>query len=100
MTWFAGTMAQPAGAADGNNVVAGNATTAEHRTAVVYDGPSGFTGVVLLGNDSTYSGTGANFPAGVGGFAGAGSTVGPGGVANGVYADPAGHPFCLCVEGG
>jgi hypothetical protein len=78
-------MAQPAGAVDGSNVVAGNNTTAEQRTAVTYDGSSPFSGVVLLGNDSTYSGTGANFPAGAGGFAGAGSTAGPGGVANGVY---------------
>jgi trimeric autotransporter adhesin len=65
--------------------VAGGETTAESRTSVRCDGASGFAGVVLLGNDSSYSGNGANFPAGVGGWAGAGSTAGSGGVANGVY---------------
>ena len=30
-----------------------------------YDGAASFKGVVLLGNDSTYDGSGANFPAGV-----------------------------------
>ena len=59
--------ARPAAAANGSGVVAGGETTAETRTSVRYDGPGGFSGVVLLGNDSTYSGFGANFPAGVGG---------------------------------
>ena len=63
-------MAQPAAAANGNSVTAGNVTTGESRTSVLYDGTSGFKGVVLLGNDSTYDGSGANFPAGVGGWAG------------------------------
>src|SRR5438128_3258550 len=76
---------RPAAATDGNPVSAGNVTTAEHRTSVLYDGAGGFGGVVLLGNDSTYSGAGANYPAGVGGWAGAGGTAGSGGVANGVY---------------
>src|SRR2546428_8611682 len=76
---------RPASAADGSAVSAGNITTAEHRTAVKYDGTTGFVGVVLIGNDSTYDGSGANSPAGVGGWAGAGTTVGAGGVANGVY---------------
>jgi len=83
--------AQPAAAAtaapdaNGNSVTAGNVTKAESRTSVLYDGNSGFAGVVLLGNDSTYDGGSANYPAGLGGWAGAGSTAGNGGVANGVY---------------
>jgi hypothetical protein len=75
----------PAAAANGDPVTAGQATAAETRTSVLYDGPSGFTGVVLLGNDSTHDGGSANFPAGAGGWAGAGSTAGAGRVANGVY---------------
>src|SRR6266571_4864470 len=74
-----------ASAADGGAVLAGNTTTAEHRTSVLYDGATGFTGVVLLGNDSFYSGANALYPAAAGGFAGAGDSVGAGGVANGVY---------------
>ena len=75
----------PAAAANGSNVVAGSATTAEGRTSVVYDGAANFAGVVLLGNDSTYGGQSANYPAALGGFAGAGPTAGKGGVANGIY---------------
>jgi hypothetical protein len=74
-----------AAASNGSNVVAGAQTTAEGRTSVLFDGNSGYPGVVLLGNDSTYDGSSASFPAGVGGWAGAGATVGKGGVANGVY---------------
>ena len=77
--------ARPAAATNGNPVSAGAVTTAETRTSVIYDGASGYHGVVLLGNDSTYDGAGANFPAGIGGWAGAGATAGSGGVANGVY---------------
>lgn len=83
--------AQPAAAAtaapdaNGNAVTAGNVTKGESRTSVLYDGTKNFQGVVLLGNDSTYDGGSANYPAGVGGWAGAGSTKGSGGVANGVY---------------
>jgi hypothetical protein len=77
--------AGPAAAANGSDVVAGAETTAEGRTSVKYDGAANFGGVVLLGNDSTYGGQSVNYPAGVGGFAGAGPTGGKGGVANGVY---------------
>ncbi len=77
--------ALPAAASNGSNVIAGGQTTAEARTAVLYDGAAGFGGVVLLGNDSTYSGTSASYPAALGGWAGAGATAGKGGVANGVY---------------
>jgi len=77
--------AQPAAASNGNNVTAGNTTTAESRTAVLYNGSSGFGGVVLLGNDSTYDGGNAGFPAALGGWAGAGSTAGSGGVPSGIY---------------
>jgi hypothetical protein len=66
-------------------VIAGNETAAEATTSVRYDGTTGFGGVVLLGNDSTYTGTVAGFPAALGGWAGAGATAGKGGVANGVY---------------
>ena len=64
--------ALPADASSGSNVI-------------VYDGAGGFGGVVLLGNDSTYSGSSAGFPTALGGWAGAGATAGKGGVANGVY---------------
>jgi hypothetical protein len=77
--------ASPAAAANGSAVAAGAETTAEARTSVRYDGSSGFGGVVLLGNDSTYSGTSAEYPAALGGWAGAGATAGKGGVANGIY---------------
>lgn len=74
-----------AAASNGSNVVAGSVTKAESRTSVEYDGSSGYSGVVLLGNDSTYDGGSASYPAGLGGWAGAGATAGSGGVANGVY---------------
>ena len=77
--------ASPAAASNGAAVTAGSQTTAEARTSVLYDGASNFGGVVLLGNDSTYGGQSANYPAGLGGWAGAGATAGKGGVANGVY---------------
>ena len=77
--------AQPAAASTGNSVTAGKTTTAEARTSVLYDGSSGFGGVVLLGNDSTYDGGNAAFPAALGGWAGAGSTAGSGGVPSGIY---------------
>lgn len=75
----------PAAASDGDPVAAGQVTTGEARTSVLYDGSASFNGVVLLGNDSSHDGSDAAFPAGVGGWAGAGSTAGKGGVANGVY---------------
>jgi hypothetical protein len=77
--------ARPAAAANGSNVTAGNVTKAERRTAVQYDGSAGFGGIVLFGNDSGYDGGSAAFPAGVGGWAGAGANAGAGGVQNGVY---------------
>jgi hypothetical protein len=77
--------AAPAAAANGSDVRAGAETTAEARTSVKYDGAGGFPGVVLLGNDSTFDGNSASYPAALGGWAGAGSTAGKGGVANGVY---------------
>jgi hypothetical protein len=61
--------AQPAAAVNGSTVLAGNVTTAETRTSVLYDGASGYQGVVLLGNDSgkaaqiqLIAGTGATHP--------------------------------------
>jgi hypothetical protein len=75
----------PAAATDGNPVNAGATTLAEHETQVKYDGAGSFTGVVLLGNDSTYDGSNAVFPAAVGGWAGAVAHAGAGGVTSGVY---------------
>src|SRR5215472_16537692 len=48
-------MAQPAAADSGSAVLAGDVTTSEARTAVLYDGSPGIPGVVLLGNDSIYT---------------------------------------------
>ena len=84
-TLLAGLAAGPAAASDGNSVAAGEETTAEARTSVRYDGAGSFGGVVLLGNDSTYGGQTANYPAALGGWAGAGGTAGKGGVENGIY---------------
>ena len=75
----------PAAASNGAPVDAGGETTAENRTSVRYDGASPFGGIVLLGNDSIYDGASANYPAALGGLAGAGATAGKGGVANGIY---------------
>ena len=77
--------ASPAAASTGAAVTAGAETTAENRTSVRFDGASGFGGVVLLGNDSTYGGESANYPAALGGWAGAGATAGKGGLTNGIY---------------
>ncbi len=77
--------ASPAAASDGDAVTAGGQTTAEACTSVLYDGASGFAGVVLLGNDSIYSGSSADYPAALGGWAGAGATAGKGGVPSGIY---------------
>jgi hypothetical protein len=74
----------PARAATGGNVILGELSGAENTTAVLYDGPSGFTGAVLQGMDATLSGLSAGFTAAVGGVAGAGATAGTGGVPNGV----------------
>jgi hypothetical protein len=75
----------PAGASDGNAVVAGGSNTAEQPTTVLYNGSSGFGGVVFLANDSTYSASDPSYPAALGGWAGAGASAGDGGVANGIY---------------
>ena len=88
--------AKPAAAATGNSVTVGHITTAEARTAVLYDGLSGFGGVVLLSNDSTYDGGSSGFPAALGGWAGAGGTAGSGGVPNGIYGyTDAGNGFAV-----
>jgi hypothetical protein len=52
---------------------------------VLYDGPAGGGGVVLLANDSTYTAVAAGYPSALGGWAGAGETAGKGGVATGIY---------------
>jgi hypothetical protein len=77
-TALVGQKVLPAAAASGDNVTAGNRTLAESGTSVGYDGPAGFTGVVLLGNDTGFANSGALYPAAAGGWAGAT-------VANGVY---------------
>ena len=76
--------ASPAAASNGTAVTAGRETTAEERTSVLYDGAANYGGVVLLGNDSTYGGQTANYPAALGGWR-RGATTGKGGVANGIY---------------
>lgn len=75
----------PAAATNGDAVKAGQTTTAEATTIVTYDGAGGFIRNVLLGNDSTYTSQTSDFPAGVAGYAGAGTTAGAGGIKNGVY---------------
>jgi hypothetical protein len=93
--------AKPADASDGNSVLAGDVTTAEQRTSVLYDGSSNFGGVVLLGNDSTYGGQEATYPAALGGWAGAGATAGKGGVANGIYGySDNGNGYGVCAING
>jgi hypothetical protein len=66
-------------------LVAGRTVSAEDPTVVSYDGSAPFNGVVLLGDDSVYSGVEASYPAALGGWAGAGKTAGRGGVPNGIY---------------
>src|SRR5215467_12086799 len=61
--------AQPAAASDGSNVTAGHVTTCENPTEVRYDGPSGYQGAVLVGNDSTYVTSVLEFPAATAGMA-------------------------------
>lgn len=74
--------APPAAAATGDPVKAGQTTTASSSTSVKWDGAGGFTGVMLLANDTTFtSDNGTLFPAATGGWAG-GTTAG---VANGVF---------------
>src|SRR5262245_42019845 len=77
--------ARPATAADADPVKAGQTTLAEHGTQVKYDGAGPFNGVVLLGNDSGYTGVGSAYPAACGGWAGVNGSAGPGLVENGVY---------------
>ena len=73
-------------ASNGDTVKAGEETKAEGGTLITYDGSPGLKGAVLIGNDSTYGAGPYNYPAAVAGLAGGGSTAGPGGVVNGVYA--------------
>ena len=77
--------AAPAQAHTGDSLAAGETNFAEASTAVTYDGSAGFSGVVLLGNDSTFNPNSAQFPAAAGGWAGAGAAAGHGGVPNGMY---------------
>lgn len=70
-----------ASANTGSAMILGQSNTANAGTQVKWNGSSGFTGVLLLGNDTSFPNSGAFFPAAAGGFAGGG----PAGVANGVY---------------
>jgi len=70
---------QPASAATGSNITAGDITTTEAGTTVQYDGTSALTGVVFLANDSEFVNGDADYPAALGGWGGAHA-------ANGVYA--------------
>jgi hypothetical protein len=70
---------QPASAATGSNITAGDVTTTEAGTTLQYDGSSALSGVVFLANDSTFANSDASFPAALGGWGGTHA-------ANGVYA--------------
>lgn len=76
-----GTNSGVASAATGGAMILGQTNVANAGTQVKWNGPPGFTGVLLLGNDTSFPDSGAFFPAATGGFAGGG----PAGVANGVY---------------
>ncbi len=78
-------LVDPAAASDGNSVVGGDTNTVEQPTTILYNGSSGFGGVVFLANDSTYSASDPSYPSALGGWAGAGASAGDGGVANGIY---------------
>jgi len=78
--------AQAAGKTDGFALVLGITQGAEHQTQIQYDGAAGNAAVILLANDSTFSGSAANFPAALGGWIGNGTTTGGrSGNTNGVY---------------
>jgi hypothetical protein len=70
---------QPASAATGSNITAGDVTTTEAGTTLQYDSTSALSGVVFLANDSTFGNSDASFPAALGGWGGTHA-------ANGVYA--------------
>jgi hypothetical protein len=70
-----------ASANTGDNVIAGEATLANSGTQLKWNGSSGFTGVLLLGNDTGFVDSGSLYPAAAGGWAGGGAA----GVPNGVY---------------
>ncbi|HWE62493.1 MAG TPA: hypothetical protein VHB98_12340 [Chloroflexota bacterium] len=70
-----------ASANTGGNMILGEANLASSPTQVKWNGSSPYGGVILLGNDTSFSGTGAFFPAACGGFAGGGVA----GVPHGVY---------------
>lgn len=74
-----------ASANTGDPVLLGNTNAANAPTQVKWNGSSGFGGVILLANDSTYSPSGANYPAALGGWVGGGSTAGTSGVPHGIY---------------
>jgi hypothetical protein len=77
--------ASPAGAATGDNLVAGQSTSAEATTEVLYDGASGFGAPVFLANDSNYTPDRSDYSCALAGWAGYGDSAGAGGVANGVF---------------
>jgi hypothetical protein len=70
-----------ASANTGGNMILGQTNLANSGTQVKWNGSSGFTGVILLGNDTGFSDAGAFFPAACGGWAGGGAA----GVPHGVY---------------
>lgn len=72
-------------ATNGGNLILGQDNNAEHVTSVLYDGSANSQLVVLLANDSTWSADSSGFSAALGGWAGAGTTAGSGGVRHGVY---------------
>jgi hypothetical protein len=75
---------RPSGVASANTgdpVLLGTTNVANAGTQVKWNGGAGFTGVILLGNDTGFANTGSFFPAAAGGWAGGGAA----GVPNGVY---------------
>ncbi len=85
-----------ASANTGDTMLVGRDNFANVGTEVKWNGPSGFTGVLLLANDSLFSDGGALFPAAAGGWAGGG----PAGVANGVYGYTAASPTLSTTANG
>jgi hypothetical protein len=76
--------ARPAEAANSNAILAGELNAAESITELKYDGQSGVKLVALFSDANIGPGSSA-FTAALAGWAGAGPSLGKGGVANGVY---------------
>ncbi len=85
-----------ASANSGDSMIVGHDNFASSGTQVKWNGATGFTGVMLLANDSGFSNSGALFPAAAGGGAGGG----PAGVANGVFGYTSASPTSSVTPNG